>query len=468
MPRSPRKKQSGSKKVDDSQNGDHLPVVRAARNPGTQSILAFDTDLGDGEVERLLNNGENGEGPMTNGADADKCGVYKTLANIFISFLGAGILTLPYAFKESGLLLGGGFLTVLALLAYYCILLLVDCKKVVEHKGAVTYSEVAEHALGPVGKTVVEVQLVLSQAGFCIAYLIFIYKTLTPFLPLSATTIVVILLPFQVALAMLRDTAALASFSLLADCAHVIGIVVVLKDDVENYSQAHESVVASRGPAALPFLFGVVIYCYEGISMILPIQDAMKDKAKFRGTLTFGFTMISFIFLIFGAVGYCAFGDGTADMITDNLPDGWTTYTVKLALCLALFFTFPMMMVPVYEVLEQGLARTAWFETSVAPARRWMVVRVLRTLVVLLLGLIARCVPGFELFVSFIGSLCCAPLAFIIPATCHLVLHQGKLSWAAKAMDYCMLLFGFTGMVFGVAHAISAFYEALEAEVSGD
>lgn len=63
--------------------------------------------------------------------------MYKTLANIFISFLGAGILTLPYAFKMSGLLLGGGFLTVLALLAYYCILLLVDCKKAVEHKGAV-------------------------------------------------------------------------------------------------------------------------------------------------------------------------------------------------------------------------------------------------------------------------------------------------------------------------------------------
>lgn len=63
--------------------------------------------------------------------------MYKTLANIFISFLGAGILTLPYAFRMSGLLLGGGFLAVLALLAYYCILLLVDCKKAVEHKAVV-------------------------------------------------------------------------------------------------------------------------------------------------------------------------------------------------------------------------------------------------------------------------------------------------------------------------------------------
>lgn len=81
---------------------------------------------------------------------------------------------------------------------------------------------------------------------------------------------------------MLRDMSALAPFSLLADCAHVVGMLVVLKDDVENYSRAHETVVASRGAPALPFLFGVVIYCYEGISMILPIQDAMKDKSKVR------------------------------------------------------------------------------------------------------------------------------------------------------------------------------------------
>lgn len=84
-----------------------------------------------------------------------------------------------------------------------------------------------------------------------------------------------------------------------------------------------------------------------------------------------------------------------------------------------------------------------------------------RTLIVLLIGVVAISVPGFELFVTFIGSLCCAPLAFIIPAACHLVLYHGKLSWPAQAMDYAMLVFGFTGMVFGVAQALQAFVEAI-------
>lgn len=79
---------------------------------------------------------------------------------------------------------------------------------------------------------------------------------------------------------MLRDLSALTPCSLLADCAHVIGMLVVLKDDVEQLNVAHEALVLSKGASALPFLFGVSIYCYEGISMILPLEESMAEKSK--------------------------------------------------------------------------------------------------------------------------------------------------------------------------------------------
>lgn len=86
----------------------------------------------------------------------------------------------------------------------------------------------------------------------------------------------------QAMLAMLRDLSALAPFSLLADAAHVCGMLVVLKDDVQHFRAAHEAVAASKGWGAVPVLFGVVIYCYEGIGMILQIEDSMKDRSKVR------------------------------------------------------------------------------------------------------------------------------------------------------------------------------------------
>jgi solute carrier family 36 (proton-coupled amino acid transporter) len=85
---------------------------------------------------------------------------------------------------------------------------------------------------------------------------------------------------------------------------------------------------------------------------------------------------------------------------------------------------------------------------------RWFVYKLARIVIVALIGLIAIAVPGFGFFISFIGSFCCASLAFILPATCHLVLFTGKMPWWQTYMDYFLIMFGFTGMVFGVGHSI--------------
>lgn len=54
--------------------------------------------------------------------------------------------------------------------------------------------------------------------------------------------------------------------------------------------------------------------------------------------------------------GYLAFGKETQDIITFNLPNNWMAAAVKLSLCIGLFFTFPPMMIPVYQIVERKLA----------------------------------------------------------------------------------------------------------------
>ena len=53
----------------------------------------------------------------------------KAAGNIFIAVVGAGVLGLPYAFAQSGLVVGVSFLTVVAALALYAMLLLAQCKR---------------------------------------------------------------------------------------------------------------------------------------------------------------------------------------------------------------------------------------------------------------------------------------------------------------------------------------------------
>ncbi len=55
-------------------------------------------------------------------------GVTRVVANIFISFIGAGVLGLPYAFREAGLLEGAVVMVAVCYLSIRAMLLLIDCK----------------------------------------------------------------------------------------------------------------------------------------------------------------------------------------------------------------------------------------------------------------------------------------------------------------------------------------------------
>ena len=59
----------------------------------------------------------------------DTCSdVSKVVANIFISFIGGGILGLPYAFKRAGIMEGVIIMVLVAAFSVYAMLLLIECK----------------------------------------------------------------------------------------------------------------------------------------------------------------------------------------------------------------------------------------------------------------------------------------------------------------------------------------------------
>ncbi|DBA95863.1 TPA: hypothetical protein ACH3X1_001407 [Trebouxia sp. C0004] len=230
----------------------------------------------------------------------------RAASNLFISVVGAGVLGLPYAFKRSGLVQGTIVMVIIAALNLHCMLLLVKCKKRLESTaGVVTYNEVAATVLGKTGQRIVEVLLILSQSGFCVAYLVFIAQNLAPMTGYRGGYFILGACPVVVALAMLRGVRALAPFSLIADAANVLGIIVVFYDYFGAFKQP-ATVVEFKSASTLPFLFGVVIYSYEGVGMILPVEASMKRKEKFPLTLTVVMSVITIIYVSFGAVSFPA------------------------------------------------------------------------------------------------------------------------------------------------------------------
>jgi len=74
---------------------------------------------------------------------------------------------------------------------------------------------------------------------------------------------------------------------------------------------------------SLPLFFGTAMFAFEGIALILPLQNAMKKPKKFVGLLgvmNVGMVLVSIIYVMIGFFGYWKYGEETAASLTLNLP----------------------------------------------------------------------------------------------------------------------------------------------------
>ncbi|GMF29121.1 unnamed protein product [Phytophthora lilii] len=95
----------------------------------------------------------------------------KTFINTCIAFLGSGVLGLPYAFRQCGVLIGFVTLVGVAAASTYAMMLVVQCKYKLKQQGKniTKYGEIGYFAMGHLGSVIVNSALVISQTGFCIA-----------------------------------------------------------------------------------------------------------------------------------------------------------------------------------------------------------------------------------------------------------------------------------------------------------
>lgn len=72
----------------------------------------------------------------------------------------------------------------------------------------------------------------------------------------------------------------------------------------------------------LPLYFGTAIYAFEGIGVVLPLENNMKTPQDFgglTGVLNTGMVIVASLYTAVGFFGYLKYGDKVAATITLNL-----------------------------------------------------------------------------------------------------------------------------------------------------
>ncbi|TVT97931.1 hypothetical protein EJB05_56802, partial [Eragrostis curvula] len=371
----------------------------------------------------------------------------QTLGNVVVSIVGTGVLGLPYAFRAAGWLAGSLGVAAAGFATLYCMLLLVstppplpppllvyrllpfslplsrppavDCRDKLEEEseehstGHYTYGDLGEKCFGTIGRCLTEILILVSQAGGAVAYLIFIGQNLHSLfsqLMSPAGFIFAILLPVQIALSFIRSLSALSPFSIFADACNVLAMAIVIKEDLQLFDHPFSNRSAFNGLWAVPFSFGVAVFCFEGFSMTLALEASMAERRKFRLVLSQAVVTIIMVYACFGVCGYLAY----------------------------------VMMHPIHEIVETRIGSSGCFRKFSRNVRgaEWLGLHSSRILMVTILTVVASFIPAFGSFISFVGSTMCGLLSFVLPALFHLSIVGSSMSLWRRVLDYGLLLFG--------------------------
>ena len=162
-------------------------------------------------------------------------------------------------------------------------------------------------------------------------------------------------------------------------------------------------------------ILGTAIFTFEGVGLIIPIQESMREPRKFPPVLAGVMIIITIVFIGIGALSYAAFGSTTKTVVLLNLPqDSKMVNTVQLLYSLAILLSTPLQLFPAIRIMESELfSRSGKYN----PYTKWKK-NVFRFLVVAMCALIAWGGAGdLDKFVSLVGSFACVPLVYVYPVS---------------------------------------------------
>ncbi|KAF5306528.1 hypothetical protein FQR65_LT18541 [Abscondita terminalis] len=393
------------------------------------------------------------------------------LIHLLKSSLGSGILAMPNAFKNAGLIFGLVGTLVVGFICTYCVHILVAASHTIckrsktpvmgfsETCGAVfEYGPKSVRKFSKVAKVVVDTALVFTYfMGNCV-YVVFIAESLQlvfkhwfPSNDIDLRLYMVMIMAFLLLSAQVRELKHLVPFSFLANVCLIAAFAITLyylflqMNPVSSVPGFCKCINAS-------IFFSTVIFAMEGIGVVMPVENSMKKPQQFLGcpgVLNVAMTTVVLLYTVIGFLGFLRFGDETEASITLNLPIEEIVSHLQSS------------DVRTLDIIWKNLLA----DRVTGTFQRNIVQIVMRCSFVVGTVVIAVAVPNLEPIISLVGAVCFSTLGLLVPAIVETVLHWegglGFLYW--KLIKNIILgLFAILALVSGTATSIDSLINGKE------
>lgn len=342
------------------------------------------------------------------------------------SFVGTGVLFLPRAFLNGGMLFSALVLITVSTLSFHCFVLLVNTRKKVDG----SFGDIGGVLYGKWMRTLILSSIVLSQIGFVSAYIVFISENLQGFILavskcrtfIDIKWMVLMQLVIFLPLSLIRDISKLGFTALVADVFILLGVIYLYYADIVTIVAQHGVAdIKAFNPASWTLFIGTAIFTFEGVGLIIPIQESMKKPNSFLSVLGIVMVIITILFLSTGALSYSAFGSATKTVVILNFPqDDKFVNAVQFLYSLAILLSTPLQLFPAIRIMENELF------TRSGKYNRWIKWKknVFRFVLVMFCAMVAWVGAGdLDKFVALVGSFACVPLVYVYPVSPPIALH---------------------------------------------
>eukprot|EP00069_Balaena_mysticetus_P017272 bmy_10537T0 len=397
--------------------------------------------------------------------------IMQTLIHLLKCNIGTGLLGLPLAMKNAGLLVGPFSLLAIGILTVHCMVILLNCAHHLSQrlqKTFVNYGEAMMYSLETCpnawlrthsvwGRYTVSFLLIITQLGFCSVYFMFMADNLQQILVLTPTLDIrfymLTILPFLTLLVFIQNLRVLSVFSTLANITTLGSMALIFEYIVQEIPDPRNLPLMASWKTFLLF-FGTAIFTFEGVGMVLSLKNQMKHPQQFSFVLYLGMSLVIVLYICLGTLGYMKFGSNTQASITLNLPNCWLYQSVKLMYSIGIFFTYALQFhVPAEIVIPVVISQVS---------ESWVLFADLsvRTALVCLTCVSAILIPRLDLVISLVGSVSSSALALIIPPLLELItFYPEDMSCVTIAKDIMISILGLLGCVFGTYQAL---YELIQ------
>jgi solute carrier family 36 (proton-coupled amino acid transporter) len=334
------------------------------------------------------------------------------------SFVGTGVLFLPKAFLNGGMLFSSLVLLFVSAISYYCFLLLVSTRA----KVPASFGGMGFRLYGKSFRALINFSLVISQIGFSSAYIVFVSENLQAFI-LAVTDcktfipvkyLILMQMVIFLPLSLYRNIQNIQKIAIVADIFILLGLLYLYYYDILTLSLNHGIAdIALFNKNDWTLFIGTAIFTFEGIGLIIPIQESMEKPHNFPGILGMVMIIITIIFTSMGALSYAAYGSKTKTVVILNMPqDSKFVNAVQFIYSLAILLSTPLQFFPAIEITSKAIFKKTGRGN---PLVKWKK-NIFRFLMVVICALIAWAgADDLDKFVAIVGSFACIPLVYIYP-----------------------------------------------------